>query len=35
MFNKKTSFSILLLALAMMPTLFNSCKEEEQNREVP
>lgn len=35
MFNKKTCFSMLLVALAMMPTMFNSCKEEEQNMEVP
>ncbi len=35
MFNKKTCFSMLLLALAMMPTLFNSCKEKVQTVEVP
>ena len=35
MINKKFSFSILLLALALMSILFNSCKEEEQNMEVP
>ena len=35
MLNKKTCFSMLLLALAMMPTLFNSCKEKVQTVEVP
>ena len=34
MFNKKTCFSMLLFALVLMSTLFNSCKEKVETMEV-